>query len=78
MTKISQNDIEKMSFEEAFQALEDTVQKLEAGNLSLAESLSLYKKGMALSKHCNRQLDEAELSVKKLAPSGELVDFGDL
>ena len=75
MSKHPQNDIDKMSFEEAFQALQETVQKLEAGNLALAESLALYERGMALSKRCNQQLDTAELSIKALAPSGELTDF---
>jgi hypothetical protein len=30
---------------------------------------------MALAKHCNLQLDNAELTIKALTPSGELVDF---
>ncbi len=68
-------EIEKMSYEEAYAELEQTVQRLEAGNLPLAEALALYRRGMELARHCNLQLDEAELSIKKLAPSGELVDF---
>ena len=68
-------DIQKMSYEEAYAELEQTVQRLEAGGLPLAEALALYQRGMELAKHCNLQLDEAELSIKKLAPSGELVDF---
>ena len=78
MTEINQTDLEKMSFEEAFQALEETVRKLEAGNLPLADSLSLYQRGVALSQYCNQQLDQAELSIKKLTPSGEVVDFDDI
>ena len=68
-------DIQKMSYEEAYAELEQTVQRLETGGLPLAEALALYQRGMELAKHCNLQLDEAELSIKKLAPSGELVDF---
>jgi exodeoxyribonuclease VII small subunit len=67
--------IETMSFEQAYTELETTVQKLEAGNLPLEEALSLYQRGMALAAYCNRQLDKAELRIKTLAPSGELVDF---
>ena len=42
---------------------------------SLAEALALYQRGMALAKHCEQQLDNAELSVQVLTPGGELVDF---
>ncbi len=75
MSKKKETDIEKMSYEAAFAELEETVQKLEAGSLSLAEALALYQRGMALARHCNLQLDNAELTIKALAPSGELVDF---
>ncbi len=75
MSEASHTDIETMSFEQAFAELEETVKKLEAGNLQLAESLSLYQRGMALSKYCAQQLDKAELTIQTLAPSGELIDF---
>jgi exodeoxyribonuclease VII small subunit len=75
MSKKKQTEVEKMSYEDAFADLEATVQKLEAGSLPLAEVLEFYQRGMALAKHCNLQLDNAELTIKKLAPSGELVDF---
>ena len=72
---IQEPDIEKMTFEAAYAELEQTVQKLEAGSLPLAEALMLYERGMALAKLCNVQLDNAELTIKTLAPSGDLVDF---
>lgn len=70
-----QNDVDKLTFEQAYQKLEETVQKLEAGDLPLAEALALYQRGMALAQHCGLQLDEAELSIQTLTPSGDLVDF---
>jgi exodeoxyribonuclease VII small subunit len=57
------------SFEELFEELELTVQKLEAGNLTLDESLALYERGMELAKQCGAQLDRAELRLKELAPA---------
>ena len=75
---MSQQDIESFSFEQAFAQLEETVQKLEAGNLSLEETIALYQAGMALSRRCGQQLDEAELSIKRLTPSGEMVEFEDI
>ncbi len=55
------------SFEKLFEELEATVQKLEAGDLTLDESLSLYERGMQLAKQCGEQLDHAELHVQELA-----------
>ncbi len=72
-----QNNIDKLSFEQAYQELEETVQKLEAGDLPLADALALYQRGVALAQHCGVQLDEAELSIQTLTPSGDLVDFED-
>ncbi|MCK6626140.1 MAG: exodeoxyribonuclease VII small subunit [Anaerolineae bacterium] len=70
--------LETLSFEQAYQELEETVQKLEAGNLPLEEALTLYQRGMALAHYCNQQLDSAELRIKTLTPSGELVDFDEV
>jgi exodeoxyribonuclease VII small subunit len=75
MSELNQADIEKLTFEQAFSELETTVQKLEEGSLPLAETIALYERGMALAQYCNVQLDQAELSVKALSPSEELVDF---
>jgi exodeoxyribonuclease VII small subunit len=69
------NNIDKLSFEQAYQELEETVQKLEAGDLPLTDALALYQRGVALAQHCGVQLDEAELSIQALTPSGDLVDF---
>jgi exodeoxyribonuclease VII small subunit len=77
MTTKNQADIEKMTFEQAFDELEQTVQKLEAGNLSLEEAIALYQRGMALAERCGLQLDQAELTIKSLTPSGE-VDFDEV
>jgi exodeoxyribonuclease VII small subunit len=70
-----QETINNLTFEQAYQQLEETVQKLEAGNLPLAEAISLYERGMALAKHCGRQLDNAELVIKRLTPAGDVINF---
>ena len=69
------NPIEALSFEQAYEELEQAVQKLEAGSLPLAEAITLYQRGMALAERCGQHLDEAELCIKMLTPSGDLVDF---
>jgi exodeoxyribonuclease VII small subunit len=68
-------EIEDLSFEAAFAELEETVRKLEAGGLSLEESLSLYERGQALADYCGAQLDQAELKVRQLTPEGQVTAF---
>lgn len=55
------------SFEDLYRELEETVRKLESGNLSLAESLALFERSTRLAEQCNALLDAAELRVRQLA-----------
>jgi exodeoxyribonuclease VII small subunit len=66
------SEMENLTFEQAFSELEETVQKLEAGGLTLEESLALFERGQTLAARCNMQLDEAELQVQQLSPEGIL------
>ena len=70
------SEIEKLSFEEAFTELEEVVQQLEAGDLTLDKAMALFERGMALAEHGNAQLDEAELRVQQLVPIGGEGQFG--
>lgn len=54
------------SFEEIYIKLEKTVQKLDAGGLTLEESLSLYEEGIRLAKLCDELLDSAQLRIKNI------------
>jgi len=54
------------TFEELYQRLEDTVARLEKGDLTLEESVSLYEEGMKLAHSCQEMLQQAELRVTKL------------
>jgi exodeoxyribonuclease VII small subunit len=61
--------IDELSYEQALAELETIVSSLESAKLSLNETMSLYERGQALTRHCVELLDKAELRVKKL--SGE-------
>lgn len=55
----------EMSYEAAYEQLAAVLQRLESDELTLDESLALYEQGLALSAHCSRLLDEAELRVRQ-------------
>jgi exodeoxyribonuclease VII small subunit len=55
------------SFESEFGRLSTIVDRLEQGNVPLAEMLTLYEEAMALSANLKSVLTEAELRVEKLA-----------
>jgi exodeoxyribonuclease VII small subunit len=54
------------TFEEALQKLDQIVQRLEKGELTLEESLALYEEGLALSRLCHGKLEEAEARIELL------------
>ncbi|HEV8309744.1 MAG TPA: exodeoxyribonuclease VII small subunit [Methylomirabilota bacterium] len=53
-------------FEEALTRLEQLVHALEAGNLSLDESLRAFEEGTALLRLCARRLEETERRIEVL------------
>lgn len=58
-------------FENALQELESLVEQLESGDLSLDQSLSQFKRGVELTRHCQGVLDEAQQVVRKLVDTDE-------
>jgi exodeoxyribonuclease VII small subunit len=66
-------DVEELTFEVALRELEETVAKLEAGDLTLEEALALFERGQQLTDHCNTLLDTAVLRVEQLTADGEIV-----
>ena len=57
---------ESLSFEDALNRLDETVQALEAGGLTLEDATRLYDDGMRLVRVCNQLLSKAELKVTQL------------
>ena len=66
--------IESLNFESAMTELENLVTKIEAGNLSLEESLKEFEKGITLSRICQKSLTNAEQRVKILSGDGVTED----
>lgn len=63
------------TFEQSIAELEEIVSKLEGGNVTLDESLTLFEKGIKMSKNCQKMLDSAEKKVSILMANedGEMV-----
>lgn len=54
------------AFEALYAELEETVRRLEEGDLSLSDALSLFERSTVLAERCNALLDHAELRVRQL------------
>ena len=57
---------DKPAFEVALAEIESIVTRIEAGQLTLEESLVAYRRGAELLKHCQGQLADAERQLKML------------
>jgi exodeoxyribonuclease VII small subunit len=55
------------TFEQQFGRLQEVVQRLSDGNLTLQEALSAFEEGMSLADNCSRMLEEAELRVQQVS-----------
>ncbi len=56
----------KPDFERSLARLEEVVRRLESPQLSLDEAMKLFEEGVALSRECQKQLEEAEGKVEIL------------
>ena len=54
-------------FEHSLDALEQLVDRMETGELSLEESLAAYERGVGLYRRCQTALGQAELRVRLLS-----------
>ena len=62
-----------MKFETALAELEALVHSMEDGKLELEASIAAYRRGMALMKHCQAQLADAEQQIRVLE-NGEFIN----
>ena len=61
-----QQRIAALPFDKALAEFKATVEKLEAGNLPLEESIALFEQGVLLQRRCEKMLNEAELRFQRL------------
>jgi exodeoxyribonuclease VII small subunit len=60
-------DVSTLSFEAALKELESIVARLESGDASLDESITLYTKGDALRAQCEARLKDAQARIEKIS-----------
>lgn len=60
-----------LSFEESLAELEKIVAQLERGDVALADSIRIYKRGAALKARCESQLKDAQLEVDQIVMGPE-------
>lgn len=60
-----------LSFEQALEKLEGLVDRLDSGDLPLEQALSAFEQGVALTRRCAEQLDDAERRIEVLTREGD-------
>jgi exodeoxyribonuclease VII small subunit len=65
---------QEKNFEDELKELEDTVARIDSGELSLEESIKAFEQGVALVRSLNQKLDEVEKKIEVLVrdSQGEL------
>ncbi|MBE6899208.1 MAG: exodeoxyribonuclease VII small subunit [Ruminococcaceae bacterium] len=56
----------ELNFEKALERLSEINEKLESEEISLDDSIKLFKEGIELSKFCQSKLDEAKLEIERI------------
>jgi exodeoxyribonuclease VII small subunit len=64
---MDRSEINGLSFEEALKELENIINLLEAGEVPLDETITLYDRGSDLKKYCELKLRSAEEKIQKIS-----------
>ena len=68
---MTKKDQEQKKFKEALEELEQVVEQLESGELSLEDSLAAFEQGVKLVRYCNQKLTEVEKKIELLVKDKE-------
>lgn len=71
MATSDQTNIDAMPFEAAMAELETIVRALESGAAPLDEAVATYERGIALKRHCESKLRQAQATIEKLNISAD-------
>jgi exodeoxyribonuclease VII small subunit len=62
-----QKEVEKLTYEQAYQELQSIVDLLDEGHQSLEDTLKSFERGQALARHCENLLNQAQLKIRQVA-----------
>jgi exodeoxyribonuclease VII small subunit len=68
---MAKNDPRNVKFETALESLEEVVEQLESGELTLEDALAAFEKGVGLVRYCNQKLTEVEKRIELLVRDKE-------
>lgn len=69
--RYTDDEIRQISYEQAYEHLQEIVQQIEQGHVGLEESVARYEDAMKLIAHCRRILKQAEQKVLQLQQTSE-------
>jgi exodeoxyribonuclease VII small subunit len=71
MSRADADTTTELTFEKALTSLQETVERLESGDLSLDATIDDFRHATELASLCQRMIAEAELRITELAETGE-------
>ena len=74
MNKLLDTKIDDLSYEEAFERLQQITQLLEGGNVTLDDSIKYYEQGVLLKNFCEKKIKDAEMKIKTVLDNKENKD----
>jgi exodeoxyribonuclease VII small subunit len=73
---MKKNNSEQLTYEMAYEKLEELVSQLESGDLTLEKSLAIFEECIQLVAYCQKKLDEAERKIEMLVSKTSENDAG--
>ncbi|MDD5482478.1 MAG: exodeoxyribonuclease VII small subunit [Kiritimatiellae bacterium] len=71
---MSKKTEKELSFDKSLAQLEEIVQNMESGSLSLEKMMEQYEKGMRLISFCSARLNEVEKKIEIMVKKGDKIE----
>ena len=62
-----QKDVEKLTYEQAYEELQAIVNLLDEGRQSLEDTIKLFERGQALARRCESLLNQAQKKMRMIS-----------
>ena len=72
------NKINKLTFAQSIQRLEEIINNLESGNVELESAIDLYSEGMSLQEHCKGKLNNAKIKISQIVQNKNKIEKRDI